>query len=282
MIQNQYYYLVAGLPELVFDAENRKIDLQGLKDELRANVAGEDIALLDSLFLHYDNDNVICYLNKKSLKSELGTVPTNVYEELSENMHLFPSYIQEFLKDQKKEKEQSSEEDAKLSPEVDLLTRYYKFVENQDNDFIKMWFKFDRNLRNILAALSARKLEKEVSSFLVGKDDVTDLLTKSLSADFGLRGEVPFMDKLMQLLETDDLIEREKKIDLLRWDLVDEANTFNYFNINKVLGFWIKAEIVSRWIKLDPATGEILLKKYFTELKGEFDLNATFEQQTEK
>lgn len=276
MIQNQYYYLVAGLPELIFDADNRKIDLQSIKNELKINVVGDDIALLESLFLHYDNANLIAHLKGKNGLSELGNVPTAAYEELSENVDLLPTYMQQLLSDMNKEEEPSVEEEVKPSLEVDLLTRYYQYVDQYSNSFLKHWFKFDRQLRNILAAFSARKLEKEISRFVVGKDEVTEMLTKSLSPDFGLRGELTYVDKLMQAIEVDNYLEREKRIDMLRWDVIDEVNTFNYFNIDKVLGFWIKAEIIDRWIKLDPAEGEALLKRYFSELKSEFDVNAAF------
>ena len=66
---------------------------------------------------------------------------------------------------------------------------------------------------------------------------------------------------------------------MLRWDFIDEANTFNYFNIDKVMGYLLKAEIIDRWVKFDPVVGDALLKKYFNELKGTFDLNAAFEEQ---
>lgn len=287
MIPNQYYYLVTGLPELVFDAENRKIDLQGIKNELKVNVVEEHQKFLNALFMHYDNENVIAYINGKKIFNDLGTVPAAAYEELSDNLPLFPKYIQEFFADRAKEK---SEDDVKeeeveevpTSPEVDLLTRYYKFVDQLDNKFLNRWFKFDRQLRNILAAFSARKLDKDVAQFLIGKDEITEHLAKNLSPDFGLRGESALMDKVMHALDSGNLLDREKRIDQLRWNLIEETNTFVYFNIDKLLGFWIKAEIVARWIKLDPATGEALLKQYFTELKGEFDLNAAFDIENEK
>ena len=266
MIQNQYYYLVAGLPELAFDAEHKKADLVSQRDYIRENLESQDALLLDALFLGYDNENVLRFVNKKEGYSNLGTVPAAAYEDYAENIALFPSYIQEFVKAITSEDSQPSTEESEVSLEVNLLNRFYSYASKLDNEFIVRWFCFDRQLRNILAATNARKLGKEVAPYLVGHDEFHEALTKSLTPDFGLRSDIPFMDKLMQAIDTADIIERERKFDMLRWDFIDEQNTFSYFNVDKVLGFMIKAMIIDRWSKIDSKVGEELLKKYSGDL----------------
>lgn len=285
MIQNQYYYLVAGLPELSFEADNRKFDFVGIREWLKRNLEGQDLDMLDSLSLHYDNDNVLSYISKRNVYNERGLVPQSAYEDIKANRTLFPSYINDLfdmLYSDKEEDEQNSDdedEQKKKTVEVELYNRFYAYVGSFNNEFLQKWFSFDRMLRNILAATNARKLEKDVASVLVGNDSINQQLSQSLAADFGLRGELVLMDKLVPILEIDNLFEREKKIDLLRWDYIDELNTFNYFNVDKVLGYLLKAEMIDRWIKIDPALGDALLKRYFNDLKGTFDLDTAFEEQ---
>lgn len=285
MIQNQYYYLVAGLPELSFEADNRKFDFVGIREWLMRNLEGQDLDMLDSLSLHYDNDNVLSYISKRNVYNERGLVPQSAYEDIKANRTLFPSYINDLfdmLYSEKEEDEQNSDdedEQKKKTVEVELYNRFYAYVGSFKNEFLQKWFSFDRMLRNILAATNARKLEKDVASVLVGNDSINQQLSQSLAADFGLRGELVLMDKLVPILEIDNLFEREKKIDLLRWDYIDELNTFNYFNVDKVLGYLLKAEMIDRWIKIDPTVGDALLKRYFNDLKGTFDLDTAFDEQ---
>lgn len=285
MIQNQYYYLVAGLPELSFEADNRKFDFVGIREWLKRNLEGQDLDMLDSLSLHYDNDNVLSYISKRNVYNERGLVPQSAYEDIKANRTLFPSYINDLfdmLYSEKEEDEQNSDdedEQKKKTVEVELYNRFYAYVGSFKNEFLQKWFSFDRMLRNILAATNARKLEKDVASVLVGNDSINQQLSQSLAADFGLRGELVLMDKLVPILEIDNLFEREKKIDLLRWDYIDELNTFNYFNVDKVLGYLLKAEMIDRWIKIDPTLGDALLKRYFNDLKGTFDLDTAFDEQ---
>lgn len=291
MIQNQYYYLVAGLPELLLEADNRKFDFLSIRDWVKKNLEGSDVDLLNSISLHYDNENILSYIKSQSkVLNERGTVSVDVYEDVKANVKLFPPYIQDFLgefykvkteeeEEEEAKEEKSEEEQPQTTIEVDFLTRYYAFLEKIDNDFLHQWFNFDRQLRNILAATNARKLGKDVASYLIGSDAINEALSHSLASDFGLRGELPLMDKLMPAIEVENLFEREKKIDMIRWSFIDEVNTFNYFNIDRIFGYLLKAEIIDRWIKLDPAAGEELLKKYFNDLKGTFDLDAAFEEQ---
>jgi hypothetical protein len=291
MIQNQYYYLVAGLPELLFEADNRKFDFLSIRDWLKKNLEGSDVNLFNSISLHYDNENVLSYIKDPSkVLNEKGTVSVDVYNDVKANVNLFPPYIKDFLNEFYKEKieedeevetveEVNEEEKSVKTVEVDFFTRYYAYLENIDNDFLHQWFNFDRQLRNILTATNARKLGKDVASCLIGSDTLNDVLSNSLASDFGLRGELPLMDKLIPAIEIENLFEREKKIDMIRWDFIDEVNTFNYFNLDKIFGYVLKAEIIDRWINLDPAAGEELLKKYFNDLKGTFDLDAAFDEQ---
>lgn len=286
MIQNQYYYLVAGLPELLFEADNRKFNFVSVRDWLKLNLNDSDLELLNSLSLHYDNENVLSYISNRNAFSEKGLVPSEVYEDVKANLKLFPSYIGDFFTELYSEKEEEEkttrdddEEEVKKSVEVDLYNRFYDYVGSYQNEFLQRWFNFDKQLRNILAATNARKLGKDVDPILVGNDAINVALSQSQASDFGLRGELPLMDKLMPILEITNLFERERKIDMLRWDFIDEGNTFNYFNVDKVLGYLLKAEIIDRWINIDPAVGDALLKRYFNDLKGTFDLNAAFEEQ---
>ena len=75
---------------------------------------------------------------------------------------------------------------------------------------------------------------------------------------------------LETILNAGDILSRERGIDDLTWDKIDNLTTFNYFDIDAVLGFIAKLAIVARWYKLDEQTGREMFKKLVDEVRGTF------------
>jgi len=91
-----------------------------------------------------------------------------------------------------------------------------------------------------------------------------------------LKHEIDYIDRLIQTTDLSDVLERERKLDLIRWDTSVELTTWDYFNINFILGFFIRAGIVHRWLRLDAKTGEELFKRLFDDLKSSYNLSEKF------
>ena len=75
---------------------------------------------------------------------------------------------------------------------------------------------------------------------------------------------------LETILNSGDILSRERGIDDLMWEKIDNLTTFNYFDINTILGFITKLNIVARWYKLDEQTGREMFKKLVDEIRGTF------------
>ena len=54
------------------------------------------------------------------------------------------------------------------------------------------------------------------------------------------------------------------------WEKIGNLTTFNYFDIDAILGFITKLNIVARWYKLDEQTGREMFKKLVDEVRGTF------------
>jgi hypothetical protein len=73
---------------------------------------------------------------------------------------------------------------------------------------------------------------------IIGDDDVTYAIKKSRSRDFGLANEINDIETIIQIFETDNILDRE-----LRGLIVSSGNFlmnltfFNYFTIERVLAF---------------------------------------------
>ncbi|MDE7128833.1 MAG: DUF2764 domain-containing protein, partial [Alistipes sp.] len=96
---------------------------------------------------------------------------------------------------------------------------------------------------------------------------VVEQLVRSSAADFGLRGELPYIDSVITAIaDESDLVEKEHKIDLIRWNQADELSVFDYFNINTILSYIVKVDIVARWSVLSPEKGRQMLDRLMSEL----------------
>ncbi|MEJ5317131.1 MAG: DUF2764 family protein [Tenuifilum sp.] len=287
MMRN-YYYLVAGLPELIIDQDRKDFSVNALKQEVKEQISSSDYRLVEFLHLPYDNDNFLNKLLNRGLEfNDLGSYEKFVFDELDENIHQLPQYMQDFY--YRFTGKQRSADDAvdqdeqprdifevEKLPEIRFLESFYNLALSQNNDFIRYWFSFNRDFNNVLTALNCRRLGVDPATQLVGNNWLTEVLVKSQAADFGLKREVDYIDRLIQATDITDVLERERKLDLIKWDMSVEFTTWDYFNINFILGFFVRAGIVHRWLKLDAKTGEELFKKLFDDLKSSYNLSEKF------
>ena len=63
-------------------------------------------------------------------------------------------------------------------------------------------------------------------------------------------------------------MEKERKIDLIRWNEAVELATFDYFDIDAILSYLVRVNIVARWTRLDPAQGRAMFERLVAELDG--------------
>jgi hypothetical protein len=102
---------------------------------------------------------------------------------------------------------------------------------------------------------------------VVGNNEIANSIKTSNQRDFGLSGNFENFDVIQRLAEEPDLFEREKKIDLFKWQWLDEQIFFKYFSIEVLFAYLVKLEIIERWVSLDPVEGEKLFRKLINGLK---------------
>ena len=143
---------------------------------------------------------------------------------------------------------------------------FYKEALAHRIEFIREFFRFDFDVRNqkvrYLNNALGRAPEKDVLK-----------LTDPEAEENGLEPEEPeFKEsaKLQTILEKNDILSRERGIDDLYWDKIDELTLFDYLNFDKVLGIVVKMMIIRRWLVLDEETGRAMFKKLVDEVRGTF------------
>ena len=273
-----YYYLVAGLPELTLEDSKLSYTVADFKAELYPDLSDEDRRLIDLFYLKFDNANVLKLLKDKDAAIDSrGNYST---EELAEFISLlkdgdevadavFPSYLSTFIS----EYFNTPAEDDFLH-EDRLAALYYAYAMKCRNKFVSSWFEFNLTMNNVLVALTARKFKMDIAPLIVGDTEVCEALRTSGARDFGLTGEVDFLDQLVKISETEELVEREKKIDQLRWNWMEAF--FNYFTVERLFVFLLQLEMIERWISLDKEKGNQLFRSIIATLKDEVQIPAEF------
>lgn len=155
-----------------------------------------------------------------------------------------------------------SEDDQKL---VELLeegfdentlgAEFYAKAAESKNRFIREYFDFDGRLRNMKVAYLAKRLNKQGEQYLVDMPE----------ADFEEESQIK------EILENADFVLREQKMDELKWEKASDIARMDYFNMNAILAFLVKAKTVQRWAELDKAKGEEMFRKLVKEVRGTYE-----------
>ena len=149
--------------------------------------------------------------------------------------------------------------------EENLNAGFYSEALTHKDAFIREYFRFDLNVRNAkvkyLNKALGRDAEKDVLLF---GEDATQAVLDAVADEFEEASD------LETILHTGDILSREKGIDDLMWEKIDSLTTFNYFDIDAILGFITKLNIVARWYRLDEQTGREMFKKLVDEVRGTF------------
>ena len=150
-----------------------------------------------------------------------------------------------------------------------LAAMYYAYAMKCGNDFLSSWFEFNLHVNNILVALTARKFKMEVEPLIVGDTEVCQTLRSSNARDFGLSSEVDYLEQVVKISEIADLVEREKKIDQLRWKWMEDKTFFEYFSLERLYVFLLQTDIIERWLTLDKEKGNQMFRSIIAALKDE-------------
>lgn len=274
-----YYCLVAGLPDISLDDGKLSYSVSDFKAELYPDLSAQDRKLIDLFYLKFDNTAILKLLkNKDTVIEDKGNFSAEELLQLIEAVRegdtpdkKYPSYLVNFVSQYL----QLSQDE--LYRAYDLLAAlYYSYGMSSNNAFIASWFEFNLNLNNILAALAARKYKLEVSSVIVGATSICEQLRTSNARDFGLNETLKYFEALQRIADIEELVEREKKVNMLKWKWLEDESFFHYFTIERIFVFLMQLEMIERWISLDKEKGNELFRKMIQDLKTEVQIPEEF------
>lgn len=271
MFSKEYYYLVAGLKEWTLESDAKGFDVAEIRDEILEAISDSDRQAVRELYAYYDCENIIAAHAGRDRYNPLGNLSKKEVEAVfSERCYSkLPKAVAEVVKRYNEADDDERDDEVALDDRFEraVFEAYYLGLEKSKCSFLKAWGEFDRNLRNIAAAVAAREANRSISDVVVGRGEVVEQLTRSSAADFGLRGELQYIDSVIAAVSDErNIVEKERKIDAIRWAEAEDIVVFDFFNINFILSYLVKVNIVARWNMLSPEVGRRMLERLMQEL----------------
>ncbi|MDR3129431.1 MAG: DUF2764 domain-containing protein [Tannerellaceae bacterium] len=277
----RYYYLVAGLPNIDIDDRKLPFTVSTFRNEMEGQLSPSDKALMDLFYLKFNNNNLLKQLYPEKVWDERGGIASEVFEELIRSLQeegeditgflsrhkRFPLYMISFVRQYFEETSENNRELSSAFSEDRLASHYYAYAMTCGNTFVTQWFELNLNIRNLLAAFTARKYGMECAGIIVGDNEVARVLRTSNARDFGLEDIVDYLFAVQRISEEIDLYVREKKIDQLKWEWLEEHTFFLTFDVESVFAYLCKLDILERWINLDKVTGEQTFRSLIGTMK---------------
>jgi hypothetical protein len=150
-----------------------------------------------------------------------------------------------------------------------LSSLYYDEAMKCRNKFMSSWFEVNLNINNVMTALNCRNHGLDKERFIIGDNEVARQLRSSNARDFNVANSVDYLAEVMQISEEKDLRIREKRIDMLRWKWLEEHTLFRFFDIESVIAYLLRLEMIERWLTLDKTSGGETFRNLVYTMKNE-------------
>lgn len=276
-----YYYLIAGLPELQTDGQKLKHTLIELKEELARSLSASDMAMINYFFMQYDNQNVLKLLSDIEAETdERGTISkeeiiefiSNYKKKEADTSKKLYRYLKHFIT--------SHISDEPVLPELNLEDKltslFYEHALKCKNEFIASWFEFNLILTNVLVATNCIKYGIDRHKAIIGHSEIIDSIRNSNAKDFGISTILPEIDEMVRIAEEPDFYERERKIELLKWNWLEDKGFFHFFDMEYLFIYLLKVEMLQRWITLAKSSGSDIFREMISKLQHSFEFPNEF------
>lgn len=241
----KYYFLVSYLPEISRYDIKIRFTLSDLLEE-RFHLPVADWKEIELVLLGRDILIIEKLLSGKRISLEHSLFTPEFWRDEIKSPKECPDFLQEYL---------ISVDPSSFGPkDVDrLYSAYFEYVlATTRNDFLKGYFSFHMDLRNIAAALRARRNRLDPSEHVIGEGDLVEILGISTAEDFGLSGQYPWLENL---LKADAPHLRQEAMEHILWDYLDEKSGPDVFGFNVILTFLLKLQFLHERLALSKEKG---------------------------
>lgn len=274
-----YYYTIAGLADIHL-SDTKVLSMTDLAAELEGVLSKKDLYLFQLLRMKYDNQHLLALLQGREeephplavMKEEDWNAWKAAYEEegkVTEKRKATKTLLTYFQAFNSKYADNQQE----LLMEDVLAAEYYACAMACKNKFLAAWFEFNLNLNNVLVAITCKKQGWDLKRRVVGNNEVAKNLRTSNARDFDVADLFEQYEEVARIAEMADLLEREKKLDALKWNWLEEHILMCPFSVEKILAFWLQCELLQRWDGLTTEKG----RKVFQDMMDDFKKEVKFQ-----
>ena len=247
----KYYFLASYLPEILRDDIKIRVSLGDLLEE-RFHIPEPDWKEIELVFLGRDVLVLEKLLSGKTVSISHSLFSVEFWQDQIKSPKEGPEFVLDFLR--------STDLRSVGFKEIDRLYAGYFLhaLGTTANEFVRDYFIFQQNLRNVVAALRARQKGLDPSEYLIGDGEVVNILSSSTAEDFGLSLEFPWIESLIKA-ETPH--ERQAMVEQIQWDYLDEHAGPDPFDFRVILAYLLKLEILERQLALSEDKGMEIVRR---------------------
>jgi len=247
----KYYFLISYLPEIHRDDKKLKYRLADLFGE-KFHIAPKEWEDVELILLKGDILLIEKLLSGKEGEAEFAVYSREFWKDQIKSPKEVPEWLTEFF--------ESLPSEGFSQQSMDRLHQaYFDFaIQKASTPFLRAYLTFERDLRNILAAVRARRQGVSPSDYLVGEGDAVDLLGRSSAEDFGLSKDYPWIDRILEAKSPQDM---EETVQQIMWETIDEMTEHNQFEFDVVLAYLLKLQILERELGLSEEGGLDIVRR---------------------
>lgn len=255
-----YYFLGTLLPELRLD-EPPEIGFREYEQLLKENLTEKDLSRTRIIRNLFDILNLRLYWKGEPL-DPLGNLDESGFEEALATRSMLPPYFFDFI-----DKHESPEERIRCFPE--LLATFFREEIRRATGFFKQYFILERELRLVLAAFRAKKLNRDILPDLQYEDPEDPFVAQILAQKDAPDYEPP--EKYEELKSVFDKysgkpLELQKAMFEFRIQKVEEMLGLEQFSADRILAYLVELMLVEKWQHLDKQKGIEIVDSMLKEI----------------
>ena len=242
----KYYFLVTYLPEIQRDDKKVKLRFADLLDE-REYMAPDDWRQIELVLLSRDFLLLERLLSGKDADADHSLYDKEFWKDQIKAPKEVPDFLEAFFQEMADEKSFGPEQVNRLHG-----IYYAHAIQTSTNVFLKEYLAFERLLRNVLAAIRARRKGLPPSDHILGEGEIVEQLGRSSAEDFALGQEIPWIERLVA---AKDPLQLEDTIEQILWDYLDEQTVQVYFDFEVILAYLLKLQLLEKRLALSEERG---------------------------
>ncbi len=250
----KYYFLICSLPRISLQ-QQMDISFEELMALMHLNLTEEDLQKVYTLRSIYDYLNLRAYWQKKPLDPK-GALDEKKMEHALLAKDYFFDEVFSFM-----ETHQSVEK--RLQEFTLIFSKFFNVMIEENQGFLKKYFRLEKHIRQVMSALRAKKMKRDLTKELVEEENddffLWDILAQKDTDQYIPKDEFARLKTLYDehLYHPANL---QREFLQYRIEMIKNIEC-EYFSIDEVLRYLAVYFIIYDWQQLHPSMSKGIIEK---------------------